>query len=120
MYEEYEIKIEDAFKQIFKNSVEEVWNLLDKNIRPEIKENVVLIDIRGSLDYDNYHIPCAVDGEKGIEKYLDKTVYIICNRGNSSRELMEKLRAEYIEAYSLVGGMEEWGRLNYPKWRPSK
>jgi len=86
-------------------SINEVLSLSNPNI----------IDIRSIEKYNNNHIPGAINVSSQLlmanpEKYLDKikTYYIYCQRGITSRSLVQILRVKGYNAFSIAGGYEAW------------
>jgi len=85
----------------------------------QTKNNIKLIDVRESYEYDQYHI----DGSQNIplQLLLDKHhlfvnslnhYYLICHNGAKSRIAAIFLANQGIAATSIVGGISRWpGRL---------
>ena len=85
----------------------------------QTKNNIKLIDVRESYEYDQYHI----DGSQNIplQLLLDKHhlfvnslnhYYLICHNGAKSRIAAIFLANQGISATSIVGGISRWpGRL---------
>lgn len=123
---QHEMTVEEAYTAIFSLKKEEVWQkVLDEQEVP-IKENTVIVDIRNKEDFAHFHIPGAVHIEyealeRDTDHYLDmiqgKVTLVVCYRGNSSKRATSLLRRKNIEAYSISGGMTEWSRVNFPRWR---
>ena len=123
----YEIDVPNAYQMIFKDDSSVVWTQADKGVILKINENIVVLDIRESEKFNHFHIPTADhielgSLEKSIEEISDqlkgKKVITVCNRGNSSKIATSILRNYNIDAYSMIGGMTEWSKVNYPRWRP--
>lgn len=80
-------------------------------------DNVQLVDVRTSEEYDKEHIDEAVNidwqGDSFDEETqaLDKNkpVYVYCRSGKRSAEAAEHLRkAGFKAVYEMKGGMEAW------------
>jgi rhodanese-related sulfurtransferase len=92
----------------------------NNDIAPETVKEIVdnkddrylLLSVRRPEDFDNGHIPGAVNipfGE-GIQKELaglprDKIIIVYCYTGQTSSQTVAVLRAMGFEAYSMTGGM---------------
>lgn len=123
----YEISVEEFYKTTFTEEPRVVWEQVNKAELPSINENTVIIDIREKVKYEHFHVPNAInieldkleeDIEQISENLKGKKVITVCNRGNSSKISTSILRNYGVEAYSMIGGMTEWSRLDYPRWRP--
>jgi cysteine synthase/rhodanese-related sulfurtransferase len=124
---EYEITVDEAFKESFEDNPKKVWNQLLNDGTAKVKENIVIVDTRNKDDFEHFHIPNAMnidylELENNTGKYLsalrDKKVIAICYRGNTSKLATSILRNSNIEAYTVKGGMTEWSAKNLPRWRP--
>ena len=90
---------------------QELASLLDKS-----PESIDLIDVRGTGEYREVHIPAA----RNIPLHLiplqmneikkDKQVIIICRSGARSSQACSLLDAEKMACYNLTGGMIEFER----------
>lgn len=74
-----------------------------------------IIDIRSSAKYSDNHIPFAVNIPynkliSNPSKYLNKygTYYIYCQKGITSKDCVNVLRAIGFNAFSIIGGYEEY------------
>lgn len=91
-----------------------------------MNENKIILDIRDAADFNNFHIENAiniesVELENNFQKYQNqfkgKKVFVVCYRGNSSRNIAEIMRSSGIEAFTVRGGMIEWSKENLPRWK---
>ncbi len=105
---EFEIKVEDT--------LEEIQN-----------EKVIVLDIRKNSDFNDFHIFESQNVEyNDLEKWIseslddikDKKVIVVCYRGNSSKLATSALRNLGIDAFSMSGGMLEWSKRDFPRWKP--
>ncbi len=124
---EYEITVDEAFKNSFNDNSKKVWEQLLHDGTVKSKDDVLILDTRSKDDFEHFHIPTALnieymDLENNTEEYLplfkDKKVITICYRGNASKLATSILRDNDIEAYTVKGGMTEWSKENLPRWRP--
>lgn len=74
-----------------------------------------IIDIRSVQNYNNKHIPGAVNipFEKLIispSKYLDKNIkyFIYCRSGITSKKTCQILSNNGFKVVNIIGGYEEW------------
>jgi len=127
MDSKYEILVKDAYKIIFKNNIDVVWENILSNSLVDINEGVKILDIRKENDFKHYHIPRSIniayeDIEENISKYIDilknNKIIVVCNYGISSQVASKILRDNNIESYSVSGGMSEWSREDLPRWKP--
>lgn len=79
-------------------------------IKDLINNNSIIIDIRDEYEFNKQHIRTSINIPYNMfyiyKKRFNKTtpIYIICNYGNASKELVENLRKEGYNAYSFIGG----------------
>lgn len=79
-------------------------NILDKN---------KIIDIRTSIEYNNYHYPGSINIPRMIllknpEKYINKNseYYLLCSKGLLSSKTANILNALGYNCYSITGGID--------------
>lgn len=72
-----------------------------------------IIDIRNSLDYEEYNINGCINVSKNIllsnpEKYLNKEeeFYLLCDKGTVSLSCSKILNALGYNCFSIKGGIE--------------
>ena len=77
--------------------------------------SINIIDIRNSQNYNNNHIPGAMNipTEKILispQTYLqaNKTYYIYCQKGISSPKICQILNRMGYHTVNITGGYEEW------------
>ncbi len=78
-------------------------------------EEITLLDVRESFEYDGGHIEGAVnaplsslDANK-LSYPKDEPIYVICRSGNRSAQAASQLLdAGYTEIYDVSGGMMAW------------
>ena len=75
--------------------------------------NPIIIDIRSLEKYNDNHVPGAVNIDYNLlisnpYKYLDKNLsyYIYCQKGLTSRKVVDLLRRCGYNAFSIIGGYE--------------
>ena len=80
-----------------------------------IKEKINIIDIRSIQNYNNNHIPGAIniDASKLISnpsEYLNPVLkyYIYCQKGITSRKVCQILSNYGYKVTNIMGGYEEW------------
>ena len=78
-------------------------------------ENPNIIDIRIAQNYNNNHIPGAINIPYNKllidpQKYINKNekYYIYCKHGNTSDSLCLVLNSLGYHTYSVTGGYEAW------------
>lgn len=88
-------------------NVETLKNLLDS-------ENINLIDVREVFEYDENHIPQAINIPLSVlrentDKFKkDEHYHIICRSGNRSGQACQYLSVLGIETTNVDGGMLDW------------
>ena len=77
--------------------------------------NPIIIDIRSLENYNNNHIPGAINIPYNSliidpSKYLNKNdnYYIYCKRGMTSMGLCQILSKQGYKVYNVIGGYEAW------------
>lgn len=87
---------------------------------------VLILDNRDAYSYKDSHINGAMQAHDGLVEHLlkskqfDKTLFIYCYHGNSSKDLAELLGSRgYKNCYSLKGGYTAWKKANEPTEQPS-
>lgn len=87
------------------------------------KEEAVFFDMRSIADFNNGHIPGAVntpettveDKIKSLQKYKDKPVIVYCANGNTTGKFCKILREnEFTNILNLKGGITAWKEDNLP------
>lgn len=81
---------------------------------------ITLVDVRESDEYVAAHVPGASlvplstvpDALDQVPR--DRTVYVICARGNRSRRAAEFYRAQGIDAVNVAGGTLAWIDAGHP------
>lgn len=84
-------------------------------------DNAIVIDIRDAESYQKGHIIDAVQvaPEKLLDdsknKYKDKTIILVCNKGINAATLAVKLKAKgYKNPQVLSGGISAWQAAQLP------
>ena len=78
------------------------------------RDSIVFVDTRGSISYNYGHIDNAVlledvyDEKNIIQPDSSKKYIVYCTYGETSRDIVDKLRKRGYEAYNLTGGYREW------------
>lgn len=79
------------------------------------KDDVIIIDIRDKIAYNNGYIPNAISmPENNIEDFSklsideNKIAVVYCTIGERSKRITEILRSKGIKAYNLEGGFGAW------------
>ncbi|GGC00508.1 hypothetical protein GCM10011352_28320 [Marinobacterium zhoushanense] len=93
-------------------SIAEVESLLDRG-------EVLVLDLRQELDYDQAHLPQALHlNDRNMTSLLmrtprERTVVIYCYQGSSSIEMARMFREfGFEQSYSLAGGFAAWIALS--------
>jgi thiosulfate sulfurtransferase len=80
-----------------------------------LKENIQLVDIRDSNSFETAHAEGSfhltndtiADFMKEVE--INRTVFVICYHGNSSKGVAQYLCDQgYLDVHSVNGGFEGW------------
>lgn len=78
-------------------------------------KNPNIIDIRSLEKYNDNHVPGSINIDYNLlinnpNKYLDKnyTYYIYCQRGITSKKVVEILRVYGYNVFSVIGGYEAY------------
>lgn len=85
-------------------------------------EHALVIDIRDKNDYNRGHIIDAIHVlkddllQKKSNKFKDKKLILVCNRGISAADLANKLNhsKEFSQIFVLAGGMHAWQNAELP------
>ncbi len=87
----------------------------NQEVLSKLDENSILIDVREVYEYNEKHIPQAVNMPLGeIEKLAEKldknkTYYIICKSGRRSEMAAEYLiKNGFNKVYNVLPGMMRW------------
>ncbi len=77
-------------------------------------QEAVVIDIRDKDSFKNGHIidainACADDfNQPKMEKYKNKPIILVCNRGIQANTVAAKIRTQGFQPLVLSGGMGSW------------
>lgn len=78
-------------------------------------EEITLLDVRESFEYDGGHIEGAVNAPLSsldvnqLSYPKDEPIYVICRSGNRSAQAASQLQdAGYTKIYDVSGGMMAW------------
>ena len=78
-------------------------------------EEITLLDVRESSEYEGGHIEGAVNASLSsldanqLPYPKDEPIYVICRSGNRSAQAASQLQdAGYTEIYDVSGGMMAW------------
>lgn len=86
----------------------------DEFYQKEKKEPLDILDVRENYEYDNGHIPEAVNlplselGSRFYELDKSKNYYVICHSGARSANASEFLSAQGYQVTNVMGGMSAW------------
>ena len=77
------------------------------------KQNLTVVDLRGRKDYNDYHIPSAINvGASKINPNVfdkDNMIVFYSGRDNISKAVQYKFEKEgFKDAYFLNGGIDDW------------
>jgi cysteine synthase/rhodanese-related sulfurtransferase len=118
--EDFQISIDDFIYIAYGETRDSFEN---KNIEDiSTPDNTVIFDIRSKEMHEHFHIPCAqwVDSQVvNTEKYRNKKVFVICQRGVSSLDYVNRLQKNDINALSINGGTIEWSYQDLPREKAS-
>ncbi len=123
----YEISASEAIQELYSKNQNILWKMLEQKEQITLKHDVALLDVRTSKEFSDSHAPLAINIDHRIalsklkilaKEYKDKTVFVICHSGGRSGLVVSALRESNIEAYNIIGGMIEWSKQNFPRWRP--
>ncbi len=125
-----ELEPTEILKILFEERAETIWQRIQNKENVEIQKNFALIDLRNEGDYEDHHIPGAINVQfYDLEKFLQKNkrkliknqeVIFVCNQGNTSRLAAYSAEKLGISSISLRGGDAEWSRINLPRVRAEK
>jgi rhodanese-related sulfurtransferase len=77
-------------------------------------EGIPLVDVREQDEYVGGHVPDAIllpmseIAERVDEVPSDGQVYVICHLGGRSLKVVNWLREQGVDAYSVEGGTKAW------------
>lgn len=82
----------------------------------EKDENYILLDVRTKQEYDEFHIPNAInipnetidESIKNKLTDLKQTIYVYCRSGNRSKQASEKLITLGYENVIEIGGIIDY------------
>ena len=87
------------------------------------KEDVIILDVRTSQEFDSGHIQDATNIDFYADDFIDKLkivrkdvpIYVYCRSGGRSSAAASKMQAlGFSRVYNLVGGIGAWEAINYP------
>ena len=106
----------DSGEQQESISTEEAREVLGKN-------EAVAVDLRDEEEWRTGHVPGArrisADELTEVDDLPDQKVIVVCEDGEKSAEVAEKLRSEDRDAVALEGGMDQWRSDDLPM-QPSR
>jgi cysteine synthase A len=123
-----EISSDEVFNLVF-GDTNDVWRRIRDKETIAVKEGYTIVDIREEYEYEEHHVPCAInipfnkiDGylSKNKSKLMKGEIVFICRHGNMSRLAAYKAEKLGIKSISVKGGDTEWSRLNLPRIRNEK
>lgn len=92
-----------------------VINNDELELKLNISENIVVLDVRETAEYEFSHIPNSISIPLGeLEKRLyeldkEKETYVICRTGNRSDLAAQKLTKKgFTKVINVVPGMSQW------------
>jgi len=115
-----------AYSMIYNIDKNRLWEAIKKGIDINIKDNVLIIDIRDKKEFEHFHIfgsnnikfdELLLKPKKYLKKMKKNKVIFVCNVGIKSISIAKIFKKLGIKAYSLYGGMVEWSNLGLPRWR---
>lgn len=87
----------------------------------EINNDAVVIDLREDALFKSGHIIDAINASTAdfennkLDKYKDKPLILVCQRGTQASGLAAQLRAKgFIKPMILAGGMTAWSNASLP------
>jgi rhodanese-related sulfurtransferase len=87
------------------------------------RNDAVAIDLRGDEEWKTGHVPGArqISAEElpEVDDLPDQRLIIVCEEGDRSAEVAEKLRSDGRDAVALEGGMSSWRSDDLPM-QPSR
>lgn len=100
---------------------------MDYSINPSliyqlINNDAIFIDIRDKFKYDDLHIKRFINIPYAqFHKYIprlpqNKAIYLICDLGHTTKELVIDLRRHHYEAYYIDGGFQAFIHQPPPKY----
>lgn len=122
-----ECTVLEAYNEIFRESPQNLWKMINDGESTKCRDEVLVLDIRKTSDFDQFHIPNAINMQEDYiereinyiaQKYTGKKIFVFCYRGNSSQKIAALLKSVNINAFSVRGGMIEWSEFNLPRIRP--
>jgi rhodanese-related sulfurtransferase len=83
----------------------------------------VAIDLRDQEEWVTGHLPGArrisEDELADVDDLPDQKLIVVCEEGDQSAKVAEKLRSDGRDAVALEGGMSQWRSDDYPM-QPSR
>ncbi len=86
----------------------------------EHSDGAFVLDVREDDEYAAGHVPGAVHvpmaqvPQQLAELPQDRRVLVICQSGNRSRQVVEFLRAQGVDAVNVAGGTGGWAARGWP------
>lgn len=83
-------------------------------------ENAIIIDIRDKEAFKKGHIIDAINAksddfeQQKMEKYKNKPIILVCERGLQTPALAKKIRTQGYEPLVLSGGIAAWQNADLP------
>ncbi len=87
------------------------------------REDAGIVDLRSKASFEKGHMIGAINipkadleiNMKKLQKYQDKPLIVVCERGNDSNRIAIKLRREgFQRPLVLAGGLEAWKAAKLP------
>lgn len=109
--------VREAKAAINEVSIDEVKKMIDN------KENIILLDVRDSEEYETGHIPGAINISRGSLDFKvhliipDKNTKIIVYCGLDLRSPLATKSLNdlgYKKAVNMIGGLKAWKEAGYP------
>ncbi|MFC1653494.1 rhodanese-like domain-containing protein [Patescibacteria group bacterium] len=95
--------------------VENIDNDITKAIRKQKNDNVVILDVRTTQEYEEEHVVGAVNWDvERIKKDefpeipKDFEIYIYCRSGNRADQALILMENEGFESVVNIGGLRDW------------
>jgi len=124
---EFELTPQEAYSRLYLLDAEELWQRMQRKKKIDLSAGVKIIDLRSRDDFDHFHLPGSEWKDfyevinptaQMIAQLKKQKVFLVCTMGNRTGIAARILRKKGVSAYSIKGGMTEWSRLNFPRWRP--
>jgi rhodanese-related sulfurtransferase len=87
------------------------------------RNEAVAVDLRDEEEWREGHLPGArrisAEDLPNVDDLPDQKVIVVCEEGEQSAEVAEKLRSDGCDAVALEGGMNQWRSDDLPM-QPSR